>query len=35
MDELGSFSTTFGTRPSTVGGAQFEFQQGVNANLAQ
>jgi hypothetical protein len=35
MDKLGYFSTTFGTRPSKVGGAQFEFQQGVNANLAQ
>jgi hypothetical protein len=35
MDALGSFSTTFGTRPSKVGGARFDFQQGVNANLAQ
>jgi hypothetical protein len=35
MDEFGSFSTTFGTRPSKVGSAQFDFQQGVNANLAQ
>jgi hypothetical protein len=35
MDALGSFSTTFGTRPSKVGGARFEFQHGVNANLAQ
>jgi hypothetical protein len=35
MDELGSFNTTFGTRPSKVGGARFDFQQKVNANLAQ
>jgi hypothetical protein len=35
MDEFGSFNTTFGIRPSKVDGAQFDFQQGVNANLAQ
>ncbi len=35
MDELGSFSTTFGTRPSKVGGARFDLQWWVNANLAQ
>jgi hypothetical protein len=35
MDEFGSFNTTFGIKTSKVGGAQFEFQQGVNANLAQ
>ncbi len=35
MDQLRSFSTPFGTRPSKVGGARFDFQQGVNANLAQ
>jgi len=35
MDGLKSFNTTFGTRPSKVGGAQFDFQQGVNTNLAQ
>jgi len=35
MDGLESFSITFGTRPSKVGGARFDFQQGVNPNLAQ
>jgi hypothetical protein len=35
MDKLRSFSTTFGTRPSKVGDARFDFQQGVNADLAQ
>ncbi len=35
MDELRSFLTTFGTRPSKVGGAWFAFQQGVHVNLAQ
>jgi len=35
MDEFESFSTTFGTRPSKIGSAWFDFQQGVNANLAQ
>ncbi len=35
MDALGSFNTTFGTKPSKVGGVWFDFQQGVNANLAQ
>ncbi len=35
MDEFGSFSTTFEIRPSKVDGAWFDFQQGVNANLAQ
>jgi len=35
MDEFGSFNITFGTKTPKVGGAQFEFQQGVNANLAQ
>jgi hypothetical protein len=35
MDALGSFNTTFGTRPSKVGGARFELQHEINANLAQ
>ncbi len=35
MDEFKSFNTTFGTKTSKVGGAQFDFQQGVNTNLAQ
>jgi hypothetical protein len=35
MDGHISFSTTFGTRPLKVGGAQFDFQQGINANLVQ
>ncbi len=35
MDKLKYFSTTFETKPSKVGGAGFDFQQGVNANLAQ
>jgi len=35
MDKFKSFKTTFGTKASKVGGAQFNFQQGVNANLAQ
>ncbi len=35
MDGFRSFSTTFGTRPSKVGDARFDFQQEVNANLAQ
>ncbi len=35
MDKLGYFKTTFATRPSKVGSARFDFQQGVNANLAQ
>jgi hypothetical protein len=35
VDGLGIFNTTFGTRPSKVGGVRFDFQQGVNANLAQ
>jgi len=35
MEELKSFNTTFGTKPSKVGGAQFDFQQAINANLAQ
>jgi hypothetical protein len=35
MDGLRSFSTTFGTRPSKVDNAWFDFQQGINANLAQ
>jgi hypothetical protein len=35
MDGLGYFNTTFGTTTSKVGGTRFDFQQGVNANLAQ
>jgi len=35
MEVLRYFKTTFGTKPSKVGSAQFDFQQGVNANLAQ
>ncbi len=35
MDEFGSFSTTFEIKPSKVDGARFDFQQRVNANLAQ
>jgi hypothetical protein len=35
MDGLKSFSITFGTRSSKVGNAWFDFQHGVNANLAQ
>ncbi len=35
MDKFKPFKTTFGTRPSKVGGAWFDFQRGVNANLAQ
>jgi hypothetical protein len=35
MDELGFNSTTFEITPSKLGSAQFDFQQEVNANLAQ
>ncbi len=35
MDRFESFNTTSGTKPSKVGSAQFDFQQGVNPNLAQ
>jgi hypothetical protein len=35
MEELRSFNVTFGTKPSKVGGARFDFQPAVNANLAQ
>ncbi len=35
MDGFGSFNTTFGIKPSNVGGARFDFQQGINASLAQ
>ncbi len=35
MDQFGSFSTTFRTKTSNLGGARFGFQQKINANLAQ
>jgi hypothetical protein len=35
MDEFESVNTTLGTKTSKVGSAQFDFQQGVNANLAE
>jgi hypothetical protein len=35
MDQLGFNNITFKTTPSKLGSAQFDFQQEVNANLAQ
>jgi len=35
MDQLGFNNITFETTPSKLGNAQFDFQQEVNANLAQ
>ncbi len=35
MDQFGSFNTTFRIKTSELGGARFDFQRRINANLAQ